>query len=249
MLYAFKSSRNALESVAIWGESHSSEAVFAPEVCWALRRGHPHWSGVPSQDISCAHIKDPAKATHLCVPMVGQGETLGILCLEFPNAEQAHTKVAAGASQESQQRLATTVAAQVALSLASLRLRETLRDQSIRDPLTGLYNRRFMQESLDRELQRAKRKKTPLAVVFLDLDHFKRFNDTFGHDAGDAVLRAVAEALRAHYRADDVVCRYGGEEFAVILPESNAEEAAKRSEDLRVAIKKLRIRHEGKILD
>jgi diguanylate cyclase (GGDEF)-like protein len=96
---------------------------------------------------------------------------------------------------------------------------------------------------------RSKRKKTPLAVVFLDLDHFKRFNDTFGHDAGDAVLRSVAEALRAHYRADDVVCRYGGEEFAVILPESNAEEAAKRSEDLRVAIKKLRIRHEGKILD
>jgi diguanylate cyclase (GGDEF)-like protein/PAS domain S-box-containing protein len=249
MLYAFKSSRNALESVAIWGESHSSEAVFAPEVCWALRRGHPHWSGVPSQDISCAHIKDPAKATHLCVPMVGQGETLGILCLEFPNAEQAHTKVAAGASQESQQRLATTVAAQVALSLASLRLRETLRDQSIRDPLTGLFNRRFMQESLDRELQRAKRKKRPLAVVFIDLDHFKRFNDTFGHAAGDLILRTMGELFLRHFRGDDVICRYGGEEFAIILPESSAKDAAKRANLLRIEASKISMRHLGQILD
>jgi diguanylate cyclase (GGDEF)-like protein/PAS domain S-box-containing protein len=249
MLCAFKSSRNALESVTIWGESHSSEAVFAPEVCWALRLGHPHWSGDPSQGISCAHIKDAAKATHLCVPMVAQGDTVGILCLEFPNAEQAQTKVAADASQESQQRLATTVAAQVALSLASLRLRETLRDQSIRDPLTGLFNRRFMQESLDRELQRAKRKKRPLAVVFIDLDHFKRFNDTFGHAAGDLILRTMGELFLRHFRGDDVVCRYGGEEFAIILPESSAKDAAKRANLLRIEASKISMRQLGQVLD
>ena len=249
ILYAFKSSRNALESVTIWGESHSSEAVFAPEVCWALRRGHPHWSGDPSQGISCAHIKDPAKARHLCVPMVGQGDTVGILCLKFPNAEQAQTRVGADASQESQQRLATTVAAQVALSLASLRLRETLRDQSIRDPLTGLFNRRFMQESLDRELQRAKRKKRPLAVVFIDLDHFKRFNDTFGHAAGDLILRTMGELFLRHFRGDDVICRYGGEEFAIILPESSAKDAAKRANLLRIEASKISMRHLGQILD
>ena len=249
ILYAFKSSRNALESVTTWGESHSSEAVFAPEVCWALRRGHPHWSGDPSQGISCAHIKDPEKATHLCVPMVGQGDTVGILCLEFPNAEQTQTKVAADASRESQQRLATTVAAQVALSLASLRLRETLRDQSIRDPLTGLFNRRFMQESLDRELQRAKRKKRPLAVVFIDLDHFKRFNDTFGHAAGDLILRTMGELFLRHFRGDDVICRYGGEEFAIILPESSAKDAAKRANLLRIEASKISMRHLGQVLD
>lgn len=153
------------------------------------------------------------------------------------------------ALKATQQRLSAAVAGQVALSMASLRLRATLREQSIRDPLTGLFNRRFMQESLNRELLRSRRKNIPLAVVFLDLDHFKQFNDTFGHDAGDAVLRSVAEALRTHYRADDVVCRYGGEEFAVILPESTAEEAAKRSEELQVAVKLLRVRHEGKVLD
>jgi diguanylate cyclase (GGDEF)-like protein/PAS domain S-box-containing protein len=249
MLYAFKSSRNALESVAIWGESHSSEAVFAPEVCWALRRGHPHWSGDASQGLSCAHLKDPAKATHLCVPMVGQGDTLGILCLEFPNAEQARTRVGADASRESQQRLATTVAAQVALSLASLRLRETLRDQSIRDPLTGLFNRRFMQESLDRELQRAKRKKRPLTVIFIDLDHFKRFNDTFGHAAGDLILRTMGELFLRHFRGDDVICRYGGEEFAIILPESSAKDAAKRANLLRIEASKISMRHLGQVLD
>jgi len=249
MLYAFKSSRNALECVATWGESHSSEAVFAPEICWALRRGHPHWSGDASRGISCAHLKDQAKATHLCVPMVGQGDTLGILCLEFPNAEQARTRVGADASRESQQRLATTVAGQVALSLASLRLRETLRDQSIRDPLTGLFNRRFMQESLDRELQRAKRKKRPLAVIFIDLDHFKRFNDTFGHAAGDLILRTMGELFQRHFRGDDVICRYGGEEFAIILPESSAKDAAKRANLLRIEASKISMRHLGQVLD
>jgi len=183
------------------------------------------------------------------VPMVGQGDTLGILCLEFPNAEQARTRVGADASRESQQRLATTVAGQVALSLASLRLRETLRDQSIRDPLTGLFNRRFMQESLDRELQRAKRKKRPLAVIFIDLDHFKRFNDTFGHAAGDLILRTMGELFQRHFRGDDVICRYGGEEFAIILPESSAKDAAKRANLLRIEASKISMRHLGQVLD
>jgi diguanylate cyclase (GGDEF)-like protein len=169
--------------------------------------------------------------------------------VQFNRGEGASETEAFESLKATQQRLSVAIAGQVALSLASLRLRETLREQSIRDPLTGLFNRRFMQESLNRELLRSKRKKFPLAVVFLDLDHFKRFNDTFGHDAGDAVLRSVAEALRTHYRADDVVCRYGGEEFAIILPESTAEEAAKRSEDLRAAVKHIRVRHEGKVLD
>jgi diguanylate cyclase (GGDEF)-like protein len=90
---------------------------------------------------------------------------------------------------------------------------------------------------------------TRLALVFLDLDHFKRVNDTYGHDAGDAVLRSMAEALRVHYRGDDVICRYGGEEFAIILPESTAQEAAKRSESLRQGVKKLTIAYGGKVLD
>jgi diguanylate cyclase (GGDEF)-like protein/PAS domain S-box-containing protein len=249
MLYAFKSSRNALESVAIWGESRSSELVFVPDKCWALRRGRPHWSDPVAQGIPCAHLTNPAEATYLCVPMVGQGDTVGILFLEFPTGQQARTEPAADASRESRQRLATTVAGQLALSLANLRLRETLRDQSIRDPLTGLFNRRFMKEALDRELQRARRKKRPLTVVFIDLDHFKRFNDAFGHDAGDLVLRTMGELFLRHFRGDDVICRYGGEEFAIILPESTAKDAAKRANMLRIEASAISMRHLGQVLD
>jgi diguanylate cyclase (GGDEF)-like protein len=199
--------------------------------------------------VICAHIRNPVSASYLCVPLVAQGETLGIFHVQYDRSETVSETEAFESLKATQRRLSAAIAGQTALSLASLRLRETLREQSIRDPLTGLFNRRFMQESLTRELLRSKRKKFPLTVVFLDLDHFKRVNDTFGHDAGDTVLRSVAEALRNHYRGDDVVCRYGGEEFAVILPESTAAEAAKRSEGLRAAVKSLRIRHEGRVLD
>jgi diguanylate cyclase (GGDEF)-like protein len=130
-----------------------------------------------------------------------------------------------------------------------LRLRESLRDQSIRDPLTGLFNRRFMQESLDRELQRARRKGRPLAVIFIDIDHFKRFNDVFGHDAGDAVLRAFAQLMTSFFRGDDVICRYGGEEFALILPESNEQDAALRMSQFGARVKGMVVVHEDKPLD
>jgi diguanylate cyclase (GGDEF)-like protein/PAS domain S-box-containing protein len=250
VLYAFKSSRNALESVATWGELDAApEPVFAPEMCWALRRGHPHWSDHSSEGIFCAHLKEPANAVYLCVPLVGQGETLGILNLQFADDARAQTIAGAETSRESRQRLATTVVAQVALSLASLRLQETLRYQSIRDPLTGLFNRRFMEESLDRELQRAKRKKRPLTIILADLDHFKRFNDAFGHDAGDLILKTMAELFLRHFRGDDVICRYGGEEFAIILPESSARDAAIRANALCVEAKKIVVRHQNKNLD
>jgi diguanylate cyclase (GGDEF)-like protein len=137
----------------------------------------------------------------------------------------------------------------VALSLASLLLRETLRAQSIRDPLTGLFNRRFLEQALDRELQRAKRRNNSLVVVFLDLDHFKRFNDSYGHDAGDAVLRSMADLFQKHFRGEDVVCRYGGEEFAFILPESSKKDAAKRVEELRQVAVSHRVTFKEQILD
>jgi diguanylate cyclase (GGDEF)-like protein len=139
--------------------------------------------------------------------------------------------------------LAINAASQIALSLASLQLRETLREQSIRDPLTRLFNRRFLEESLGRELQLAARKRQSIAVLFLDLDHFKRFNDTFGHDAGDMVLQSLADLLRNFFRATDICCRYGGEEFAIILPESTSREAAIRADALRSEVKSLRLQY------
>jgi diguanylate cyclase (GGDEF)-like protein/PAS domain S-box-containing protein len=247
ILYVFKSSRNVVEAAATWGQPPISETKFAPAACWGLRLGEPYWSDCPTNGIICQHLRQPLSGKYLCVPMVGQGETLGVLHLEF--VPRLESNVVLAGVQDSLQRLAATVAGQIALSLANLRLRATLRDQSIRDALTGLFNRRFMEESLDRELQRATRKRRSLAVLFLDLDHFKQFNDTFGHDAGDAVLRRMAELFRQHFRGDDVICRYGGEEFAIILPESSAIDAARRADLLRGEARRIEIRHRGQVLN
>ncbi|TIV47347.1 MAG: GGDEF domain-containing protein, partial [Mesorhizobium sp.] len=136
----------------------------------------------------------------------------------------------------------------LALALANLRLRETLRQQSIRDPNTGLFNRRYLEETSSRELRRMERSSQPLAVIMLDVDHFKQFNDTFGHEAGDLVLKQVAATLIEHARDTDVVSRYGGEEFALVMPGCSLKEGAKRAETLRQAIKQLHLAHRGRTL-
>jgi diguanylate cyclase (GGDEF)-like protein/PAS domain S-box-containing protein len=237
-LYTFRASRNLVEAAVSWGNGSAVEPVFAPDACWALRRGQPHRSVSGGQGVICPHLESSAPARHLCLPMMGQGETLGVLHIAFASGNNESEGFLA-----TQQRLGITLAGQIALSLASLRLRETLRDQSIRDALTGLFNRRFMQESLEREVMRARRKKHPLSLLFLDIDHFKRFNDTFGHDAGDFVLQSVADLLRNFFRGDDVACRCGGEEFAVILPESLARNAALRADEFRSELKQLKLQY------
>jgi len=237
-LFTFRASRNLVERAVSWGNCAEAEPLFAPQSCWALRRGRPHWCETGGNGIVCPHLEERAPATHLCLPMVGQGETLGVIHLEFCGGAMEQSALLAA-----RERLGIAVAGQIALSLASLQLRETLRDQSIRDPLTGLFNRRFMQESLDREMIRARRKKHSLSLLVLDIDHFKRFNDTFGHDAGDLVLQSLADLLRGFFRGDDVACRCGGEEFAVILPEAPPRDAAVRADELRAQLKRLKLKY------
>jgi len=180
--------------------------------------------------------------------MVAQGNTVGVLHLDFESASKLRRDSGTESCRDSQQQLAISAASQIALSLASLQLRETLREQAIRDPLTRLFNRRFLEESLERELQVAGRKKQSIAVLFLDLDHFKRFNDTFGHEAGDMVLQSLADLFRNFFRATDICCRYGGEEFAIILPESSSQDAARRADALRAEVKRLRLQYKKQTL-
>jgi diguanylate cyclase (GGDEF)-like protein/PAS domain S-box-containing protein len=247
-LYLFKASRNLIEAAIRWGAAGVSEPTFLPDACWSLRRGQPHWSNHPQRSIKCQHLAQSSRAECLCIPMVAQGNTIGVLHIEFGTAAAPGHDHATGILRDSHQRLAVSVASQLALSLASLQLRETLRERSIRDPLTHLFNRRFLEESLERELQVAARKKQALAVLFLDLDHFKRFNDIFGHDAGDMVLQSIADLFRSFFRATDICCRYGGEEFAIVLPESSARDAAIRAEALRLEVKKMRLQHKKQTL-
>jgi len=242
-LYLFRSSRDLIEAAVRWGKKDVLAPTFPPDACWSLRRGQPHWSGRPGNGIACQHLTKSSTTESLCVPMVAQGNTVGVLHLEFENAAELGYDSGTESFRESHQQLATSAASQIALSLASLQLRETLREQSIRDPLTRLFNRRFLEESFERELQLAGRKKQSIAVLFLDLDHFKRFNDTFGHDAGDMVLQSLADLFRNFFRATDICCRYGGEEFAIIMPESSSQDAAIRADALRSEVKSLRLEY------
>jgi len=135
------------------------------------------------------------------------------------------------------------VADSVGLALANLRLRDSLRQQSIRDPLTGLFNRRYLEETLERELSRAGREKQTIGVVMIDIDHFKQFNDAWGHEAGDRVLRDFGALLRHHVRGGDIACRYGGEEFTLILPNASIEVTSERAQNLLNAVAGLH--HDG----
>jgi diguanylate cyclase (GGDEF)-like protein/PAS domain S-box-containing protein len=247
-LYLFRSSRDILEAAVRWGGRDVLAPTIPPDSCWSLRRGLPHWSGHLGNDIACQHLTRSATTESLCVPMVAQGNTIGVLLLEFHSAKESRHEFGNESFRDSHQRLAISAASQIALSLASLQLRETLREQSIRDPLTRLFNRRFLEESFERELQLAGRKKQSIAVLFLDLDHFKRFNDTFGHDAGDLVLQSLADLFRNFFRATDICCRYGGEEFAIILPESTSQDAAIRADALRTEVKNLRLQYKKQSL-
>ncbi|MCI0529788.1 MAG: diguanylate cyclase [Nitrospira sp.] len=150
--------------------------------------------------------------------------------------------------EESKQRLAVTVAEHIGLALANLKLRETLRIQSIRDPLTSLFNRRYMEETLEKELRRVHRHQQTLGIIMLDIDHFKRFNDAFGHDAGDHLLRNLGTFLQAHIRGEDIACRYGGEEFTLILPGASLDVTRQRAEQIRQGVKHLSIMYSGQSL-
>jgi diguanylate cyclase (GGDEF)-like protein len=174
----------------------------------------------------------------VCLPLLAQGETLGILhIVDGP----AKNDAADEARMADKCRLAKILADNIGLGIANLKLRESMRNLSIRDPLTELFNRRYMEEALAQEMHRTKRNNAQLAVIMVDIDHFKQFNDNFGHDGGDAVLRALGEFLKKHVRGSDIACRFGGEEFILILSPSTAEGARQRAEKIREGVSHLKV--------
>jgi diguanylate cyclase (GGDEF)-like protein/PAS domain S-box-containing protein len=245
-LFILNASRDLVESVATWNNCSTTEPVFHPDDCWGLRRGKSY--GGPGSPLACSHLRASGFTEYLCVPLVAQGETLGLLYIEDKMGLSAHSAKSVQFEQASLNRRANAVAERVSLALANLKLRELLRNQSIRDPLTGLYNRRYLEESLNRELQRAKRAGRNLSLVMLDLDHFKHFNDTFGHQVGDILLKEIAGVIKNRVRAGDLACRYGGEEFSIIIAEVDSEGAQKCVESIREAIKHLALHHRGQTL-
>lgn len=235
-LYVFSGSRTVLTEVAQWGEPKGDTPEFSPQNCWGLRRGQAHEIKNVSADVVCEHIKRDAVLGYRCLPLVAQSETVGLLYLERTNetvpwAIEAHDL--------------RVLAETLALALVNLRLRETLREQSIRDPLTGLFNRRFLQEALELLQARAERSDLSIGAIMIDIDHFKDFNDEYGHDAGDVALKCLSELMPHHVRASDLICRFGGEEFLIIMPGATMERATQCAQDLRQAAADMHLIHNG----
>ncbi len=233
--------KDLVDTVVAWGEGSTGERVFAPGDCWALRRGQLFSVGDASTGIICKHVGPPAAMSYICVPMIAQGETLGILHIRSNPWGASESPDQPSRTAESKWQLALTVSENIGLALANLKLHESLRSQAIRDPLTGLFNRRYMEESLERELKRSARKGVTLGIVMMDIDHFKHFNDNFGHAAGDYLLRELGVFLRTLVRGEDIASRFGGEEFIVVFPETSLEETVQRAEHIRQDVKNLKL--------
>ncbi len=235
-IYALGSSRAVAEAAAVWGNPPPARAVFPPTECWALRRSRLHVVREAEAELKCPHVEEDIATGLLCVPLSAQAETLGLLHVQ---ARRRTTGKARAAMLADRERLVVTLGEQLALALANIQLRGTLLEQSSRDVLTGLFNRRYMEDSFEREVRRATRGGYGVGVLLADLDGFKHVNDAFGHPAGDEILRKIGAYLEDAVRGDDIACRFGGEEFVVILPNASADEAQRRAEELREGVKLL----------
>jgi diguanylate cyclase (GGDEF)-like protein len=235
-LYIIDNSRQSVEVVSSWGVANADH-FSPPDSCCALRSGQPRWRQPEVSEIHCGHFFGVAPERYHCRPIVAHGNTIGIL---FVQCESESMVREVNNRMDAMRQLIQITA----LAIASLNLRTKLENQSIRDSLTGLFNRHFMQISLEREMVRAHRRKQIMSVMMLDVDHFKRFNDTHGHAAGDAVLKAFAEVFKNNIRAEDIACRYGGEEFTIILPDTTVKGACDRAESIVTAVNELKV-HAG----
>ncbi|KTE08910.1 diguanylate cyclase [Sphingopyxis sp. H115] len=242
-LYLLDKQRNLVVEAGSWLGPVRSAGQFSPISCWALRRGLRHRPAGDNVDVPCDHVdRDTGLPIDtLCLPLTAQRETLGLLYFEMP-ADEA-PRIAA------QMIYFDMLAENIGLAIANLQLRDTLREMAMADSLTGLANRRQLGHVLETQIAQAERLGEPLGCLMIDVDHFKRFNDVHGHEAGDAVLRAVGQVLANVTRETGLAFRYGGEEFLVLLPTLSSRQAEDRAQDIRARIAALELGHGGKDLD
>ncbi|WP_454782353.1 diguanylate cyclase [Legionella sp. WA2022007384] len=224
---------NVISRVLSWGEPISNLFLFTPKDCLSLIRHQSYYISDITEGVLCNHIKNAEKKpnSYACLPLFAQNEMLGLFYVEF------------GVNADNQRliALAQIISEQSALSLYNIKLRDVLKTQSSQDSLTGVYNRRYFEEYLQKEILKSKDNPFTFALLLIDIDFFKKINDTYGHLIGDQVLFEFAAKIRQIFREDDLVSRWGGEEFMIYLRSNNLEHAKSKAETLRESIENFSI--------
>ena len=235
-LLLFQREHEQLTLMSSWGAFPEHGAPCRTDDCPMFAQNSEFLDTPEDAVHACCYNKMDDEHTCVCMPIHAREQHIGVLALISAHAHQEFNLA-------ERQTLMARIVAQYALSLSNLQLRERLRLESIRDALTGLYNRRYMESALERQRQQLQDGQT-VAIIMLDIDHFKRFNDTYGHEAGDAVLRALGQCLMHHARSEDIACRYGGEEFMLILSRTSLPTAITRAEQIWQHVGNLTIRYQ-----
>ncbi len=235
-LYLYSNSRDVLDGACQWGANSMINDNVTPDSCWALRRGRGYEYNPDALCFPCDHVgAEQDLGDYLCIPVIAHGDTVGLLHIQFaPKTNRNDVKTLG--------RFATRSAEHISMAIANVKLRDELHSQSIRDPLTSLYNRRYFMDAMRRETATAVRGGKGYGLISFDADKFKTFNDNHGHEAGDMVLRGLAERMTSVMPDNAVCARVGGEEFAVLLPKSDLGESMRQAEILRASVEAMEVR-------
>ncbi|HHT0591974.1 TPA: diguanylate cyclase [Legionella anisa] len=228
-----------METVVCWGKEQFLPKIFFPMDCFSIREATTHVVDDPNKSVHCAHYLTPPQGGYMVLPLIVQNELIGVIHLLASKSKRL---------TQHQQDMANSFANIVKLAIANINLRVSLSELSLHDPLTNLYNRRYLNDILSRELIRIAREKKTLCVALLDIDDFKRLNDTYSHLAGDEVLKSIGKLLKENFRKSDISFRFGGEEFVVVLLNTTLNNAASRMEEFHEEVKATSIYYKGNLL-
>ncbi|WP_442942018.1 diguanylate cyclase [Nostoc sp.] len=231
-------SKNYVQMNSFWGGESRSKEIFSLSDCWALRRGKLNLLSPRNSGLMCSHLIQPVSGTHLCVPLFAQGEVVGSL----------HLNALEEISPEDRQT-SEIIARTLGIALNNLSIKQRLTHENLRDGMTQLFNQSYMESITEQRLAEAERSGQPLSIIFLDIDNFKSYNSRYGHVTANIVLQGLAKLLLKSIRSFDIACRWGGEEFVIVMPNMTLETLRKRVEQLRVDIEQMQLKDGDRLLE